>query len=525
MEKHNIFPYYWFVDDKETEVTCIRIYGLNEDNKNVCLRVDNFTPYIYIELPTSVPWNEANIRRLRSKIDDMLRDQKPLSSSIVMKNKLYGLEFDKNGDRKKYPYLFCSFSSREDIKTLSYKLKRPFAISGISHNLRLKIHESDADPILQLVSSKNLPTAGWIKFLGEKVPKSSQITLCDEEYKVKCNNMKRLNRMDVAHPKIMGFDIEVNSSNPTAMPKAEKLYDKVFQISCVFSREGDEDKYTPYLLTLGDPIQKLVGEDVVIERYDSEYELLEAFSALVRKENPNVIVGYNILAFDIPYMIARSKIPCLCSNFNRLGFHKDAVSKERTIKWSSTAFKNQEFQFLDADGRLFVDLLPLIQREYKMDNYKLKTVSDFFLGETKDPLSVKGIFKCYRLGTTREADGSYGMKARKSMSYVGKYCVQDSILVVKLMSKLKTWVGLTEQANTYNTSIFSIYTQGQQIKVYSQVYKYCLYNDIVVEKDGYIAAENEKYMGAHVFPPVPGIYERVLPFDFASLKFGSGDKR
>ena len=79
---------------------------------------------------------------------------------------------------------------------------------------------------------------------------------------------------------------------------------------------------------------------------------------------------------------------------------------------------------------------------------------------------------------------------------------------------MQTWVGLTEQASTYNTSIFSIYTQGQQIKVFSQVYKYCLENDIVVEKDGYITKEDERYVGAHVFPPVPGLYERVLPFDF-----------
>ena len=36
-------------------------------------------------------------------------------------------------------------------------------------------------------------------------------------------------------------------------------------------------------------------------------------------------------------------------------------------------YKNQEFQFLDAEGRLFVDLLPLIRRDYKFNNYQLKT--------------------------------------------------------------------------------------------------------------------------------------------------------
>ena len=100
------------------------------------------------------------------------------------------------------------------------------------------------------------------------------------------------------------------------------------------------------------------------------------------------------------------------------------------------------------------------------------------------------------------------------MSICAKYCLKDSILVVKLMEKLQAWVGLAEMAKTTNISIFDVFTQGQQKKVYSQIYKYCMYQNIVVEKDAYITKENERYVGAHVFPPVPGNYEKVLPFDF-----------
>ena len=50
----------------------------------------------------------------------------------------------------------------------------------------------------------------------------------------------------------MGFDIEVNSDNPTKMPTATHEPDKVFQISCVLSRYGDSpEEYKKYLLTLG----------------------------------------------------------------------------------------------------------------------------------------------------------------------------------------------------------------------------------------------------------------------------------
>ena len=51
----------------------------------------------------------------------------------------------------------------------------------------------------------------------------------DLEYKVNLKNMKKCDRATVGLPKIMWFDIEVNSSNPSAMPKAEKPEDKIFQ--------------------------------------------------------------------------------------------------------------------------------------------------------------------------------------------------------------------------------------------------------------------------------------------------------
>ena len=79
---------------------------------------------------------------------------------------------------------------------------------------------------------------------------------------------------------------------------------------------------------------------------------------------------------------------------------------------------------MDAEGRLFVDLLPLIKRDYKFSNYKLKTVSEFFLGDSKDPLTPQGIFKCYRIGVSDSPE------AAKAMGIVGKYCVQDSALCI-----------------------------------------------------------------------------------------------
>ncbi|OUW95976.1 MAG: hypothetical protein CBD97_02170 [Pelagibacteraceae bacterium TMED237] len=508
---NSIFTYSWYLDEDDTEITTIRIYGIDTNNNTICLRITDFTPYIYIELPNDISWTTGKAQLVGNKIDEILFKQKPLSKVFLYKKKLYGAHLDEHGKRKMFPYLFCRFSNKGDIRNLCFKLKNKLHIMGLG-SIKLKIHESDADPILQLVCCRDIPTAGWIKYKGKKV--EEKITSCKEEYIVKWKNILKDDKVFVPKPRIMGFDIEVNSTNPSAMPKAEKPGDKVFQISCVISQNEEETKY---LLTLGEPDNTIVGKETNIINYKTEADLLIGFTTLINKENINVVVGYNILGFDIPYMIARSKFNSCIFDFDKQGFNKFSHAKEKIIKWSSSAYKNQEFEFLDAEGRIFVDLLPLVKRDFKFNNYKLKTIAEYFIGETKDPLTAKGIFKCYRLGIKKNKDNQYSYKAKKAMGIVGKYCVQDSVLVIKLMDKLKTWVGLTEMATVCNVPIFTLYTQGQQIKVFSQLYKYCMSQNIVVEKDAYQVNDNERYVGAKVFPPIPGKYKMVVPFDFASL--------
>ena len=138
-------------------------------------------------------------------------------------------------------------------------------------------------------------------------------------------------------------------------------------------------------------------------------------------------------------MIKRSKKVCNCfDKFSQMSTIKNYNCSIKEIKWSSSAYRNQEFEFLQTPGRIFIDLLPIVRRDYKFENYTLKLVSTFFLGETKDPLDHKDIFRGYRMGMVDDDRG------KKMLGIVGKYCVQDSVLVGKLFEKIQTWVGLFE---------------------------------------------------------------------------------
>lgn len=518
MEQTNyeFYAYSWHVDEEYQDETFIRVYGFDDQNKNICVSLNGFRPFLWVELPTYINWKfSGNKEKLYLYFHQTFPN---IKCNLKFYKKLYGANLKKNKEgkyiHKLFPFLLCSFSSYKDLKFFPAKLKNPHKIMGLG-NLRFRVHGQDACPRLQLTSKYNLPTAGWIKFKGIKIlEENDKFTSCDHEFLVNLRDKRlkteeiisRSSRTTIPKPLILSFDLEVNSEDQVSMPKATRPGDVVFQISCIFSRLGSHE-YVKYLLSLGNPTENIVG--AIILSYSTEKELLMGFRDLVNNKNPNVITGYNIFNFDIPYLLDRSNHKAIYPEWCHQGFAKGKQGIQREIKWSSSAYKNQEFRFLDCEGRLYIDLLPVVQRDFKLDDYKLKTVSTHFIGETKDDLEPKSIFRCYREGVKNNSE-----TASKYMSICGKYCIQDSMLVIKLFEKLNTWYSLSEMAVVCNVPMITLFTKGQQIKVYSNLYKYCLENKIIPEKDGYTVSENEKYVGAYVFPPVPGLYENVVPVDF-----------
>ena len=459
------FPYSWHVEDVDKNIK-IYIFGLTAKYKSICIIINDFKPWVYVELPKHIAWTAVKAKMVGNKIDricgkrensngDLLWGTAPVKKEFISMKKLY---YASTGG-KTFPFIKLTFNSTDNVRKFSWKVKKPVNISGLG-KLNLKSHEHNANPIIQLTSLQNISTAGWIECRGKK-PETRE-SKCDYEFIVKTSSLKKYNKPKaIPHPLILSFDIEVNSTNPSAMPNAKKPGDKIFQISCVLFRD---DNFEKYLLTLGEPNANKIGDDIEILMYLTEADLLVGFTEFITEHNPQLVIGYNILGFDIPYMIERAKFQMVIYNFDQQGCIKYRHAKERLIKWSSSAYKNQEFQYLDAYGRLFVDLLPLIRRDYKLNKYTLKTVSTFFLGETKDPLSPRGIFKCYRTAFDKTHKWNETKKGANALALVGKYCVQDSVLVAKLFNLLQIWIGLVEMANTCNVPIFICILRDSKLK-------------------------------------------------------------
>lgn len=499
------FPYSWHVKDNE-----VHVYGFEKDNKVSLLRLEEFTPYVYIKLPKFIDWNSTNTSRLVSQLK---KHGSIFKTSLMYKKPLYYANVYTEENKLKCelcPYLFVAFNSEKDRKNFVFSVRKKINVTGIG-NINLEIYENNASAVLQLTCLRKISTADWFQVKNCKLA-TEPVSRLPREYLVswKCCS-PIVEEQLIPKPLIMSYDIECKFNDPNKFSDGSHPNDTIFQISCVFGVQGSsKSTWENYLLTLGNPDETLL-KNIKVLKFQKEFQLLMAFSNLVIQKNPQLLLGYNIFKFDIPFMYKRAIEQHIHDDFVRYGCTRDKCKLE-SIKWSSSAFSNQEMNFLDLQGRMTIDLLTLIQRDFNLDSYKLDSVAEKFIGSKKDPLNHLDIFMCYELGIKESTKG-----ISKSLALVGKYCVKDSILVLELFEKMQYWYSLTEMAKICQVPHSHLFLYGQQLKVFSQVYKYCYNNNIVVESGNFKTSEEDFCAGASVLTPEPGLYENVVSFDFASL--------
>jgi DNA polymerase elongation subunit (family B) len=506
------FPYSWHVRDNE-----IHVYGFEADNQVAMVRLQEFTPYVYVKLPAHIDWTPTAVHRLLAVLKKTT--PKLFKTSLMYKRPLYyaHLHYD-DRDQARYdthPYLFVAFETERDRRHFAYSIRKELSVMGLG-NLTIEVYEHNATPVLQLTCLRGISTADWFQIKNPN-PAPEPVSRLTREYAVNWKSLSPLHPDDhttlsVPQPLILSYDIECNFHDPNKFSDGSHANDVVFQISCVFGRQSQpKDTWERYLLTLGNPDPAFL-DGVIVRRFKKEFHLLMGFNDLVVEKNPQLLIGYNIFKFDIPFMYKRATEQRIHDDFVRHGCTREKCKLE-TIRWSSSAYSNQEMNFIDLQGRMTIDLLTLIQRDFNLENYKLDTVAEKFLGTGKDPLNHYDIFTCYKVGMQESSDGGVS----RALGLVGRYCVKDSVLVLELFEKFQYWYSLTEMAKICQVPHAHLFLYGQQLKVFSQVYKYCYQNNIVTESGRFKVAEDDMCTGAYVFTPEPGLYDNVVSFDFCSL--------
>lgn len=245
----------------------------------------------------------------------------------------------------------------------------------------------------------------------------------------------------------------------------------------------------------------IVGSQVL--SFDDEKDLLQKWSEFIQEIDPDVVIGYNTTNFDFPYLLDRAK--CLGVNkFPFLGRIKGIRTEAKDTKFTSKAFGTRENKAINLEGRLQLDLLQAIQRDYKLRSYTLNSVSAEFLGEQKEDVHHSII--------TELQNGNEETRRRLAV-----YCLKDAFLPLRLMDKLMLLFNYTEMARVTGVPFNYILVRGQQIKVVSQLYRRALEQDLVIPV---IKSEvmEETYEGATVIEPERGYYDvPISTLDFTSL--------
>jgi DNA polymerase elongation subunit (family B) len=163
--------------------------------------------------------------------------------------------------------------------------------------------------------------------------------------------------------------------------------DKVTFIGSTFLRYGDDRPYLNHCLALGscDPVPK---SEIVSCK--TERALLQAWTALVQREDPDIIIGYNIFGFDYNFMFRRALENHVEDDFLKLSRNANEFCGKRDFKTGCVSIEETsialasgqyDLHYIAMPGRLQIDMYNYFRRDYNLTSYKLDYVGSYFIGD------------------------------------------------------------------------------------------------------------------------------------------------
>lgn len=190
----------------------------------------------------------------------------------------------------------------------------------------------------------------------------------------------------LAEPSVANRDTKINVLNRrmTALfPALEG--DKITFIGSTFVLQGNDLPYKNHCLTLGNcgPV-----EGAEIQCCSTETELLLAWTDLIQKENPDIIIGYNIFGFDYDFMFRRAQENDCAEAFMRLSRLRGHISCKKNEKTEELSLDQKkiviasgpfDMKYFNMIGRFQIDLYTYFRREFNLSSYKLDDVAGEYI--------------------------------------------------------------------------------------------------------------------------------------------------
>ena len=478
----------WETQDTEDE-HLISIFGKTNEGKSVCVTT-SFTPYFFVKLPKKT--SQMDIRNLYTKIDKVCPECL-ISYDIVQSKDVWGFQ-----NNEKFIFMQLNFKNLAARRMVNGRLKRTLPDEAVKY----KVYESNLDPVLRLMHRTNIQSTGWMDS-GDMCVRSH---LARVNIDLFCNDWKTLKPVDIPETApfvVASVDIECNSSTGK-FPDADVKGDACFQIAVSLTHFGSDVPYDKTCFCYKKTDSELDG--CIIKSYDTEREMLMAFKEYLMEKDIDIITGWNIFGFDLEYIMKRAVMTECDQTFYEMSKMKNHSCELVYKKLSSSALGDNDLKILPMPGRFIFDLFHEVKKGYKLDSYKLDNVSKLYLGDNKIDMPPKEMFARFV-----EEDP---VKLRE----VAEYCIKDTLLPHRLLSKLSILVNLLEMAKATWVPLCYLVERGQQIKVFSLLTKKAREMGFMVPTISWGQYSAEGYEGATVLDAQKGAYYTpITALDFEGL--------
>jgi DNA polymerase elongation subunit (family B) len=292
-------------------------------------------------------------------------------------------------------------------------------------------------------------------------------------------------KFDISQIKLVTLDIETTAER--GFPDVESASEEILAITI-------QDYTTKEIITWG--VKPFVNKqkNVTYHHCHTEHELLSNFINHWMQDVPDVVTGWNIQLFDIPY---------ICKRLDRVLGEKlmKRFSNWGLVTEGKIFIQGREHITFDVGGLTQLDYLDLYKKfTYKaQESYRLDYIAEVELGQKKLDHSEFDTFKDF-----------YTHGWQKFIEY--------NIVDVELVDRLEDKMKLIELALTMAYDAKVNYADVfYQVRMWDNIiYNYLKRRNIVIPPK-IRSDKNEKYAGAYVKEPSPGKYDWVVSFDLNSL--------
>lgn len=288
---------------------------------------------------------------------------------------------------------------------------------------------------------------------------------------------------DPGHLKIANIDIEVGSEN--GFPEPAQANEPITAITI---------KTSGHYYVIGCGEYNNTRDDVTYTKCKDESSLIMKFIELWEFFDFDIVTGWNIQFFDIPYIYNR---------ILRLMGENTAkrLSPWRLIGERTTTIHNKQQVAFDLVGISILDYLELYKKftYSQQESFRLDHIGFVELGEKKlDYSEFESLHQLYKLDYQKFID----------------YNIKDVHLVDRLDDKMKFIDMVLALAYDAKVNLTDVFTQ---VRMWDTLTHNHLIKQNIVVPQKKTSHKDEKYEGAYVKDPITGKHDWVVSFDLNSL--------